>query len=100
MQDLPICEQNDMFMIENAHSTNLSTRFQRKIGKDISADFSNAFSFRPINYSRQRDRKDLHYGDFIQIKSKGLTQFSQGEITSETNYSGFGPGVKYRIITN
>jgi hypothetical protein len=27
IQDLPICEQNDMFMMENAHSTNISSRF-------------------------------------------------------------------------
>lgn len=100
IQDLPICEQNDMFMIETAHSTNISSRFQRKIGKDLSSEYSTSISCKFVNYSRQRGRKDLRYGDFIQIKSDGPTKFSQGVLTSEINYSGFGPDVKYRIITN
>jgi hypothetical protein len=29
-----------------------------------------------------------------------LSNFSQGVLISETNYSGFGPSVKYRIVTN
>ena len=100
IQDLPICEQNDMFMMENAHSINISSRFKRKIGRDVSSEYSIQISFKYINYSRQRDRKDLRLGDFVQIKSNGLTKFSSGVLVSETNYSGYGPDVKFRIVTN
>ena len=55
-----------------------------------------------VNYSRQNERKDLRYGDFIQMQSVGLglSKFKKGYLVSETNFSGFGPSVKYRIATN
>ena len=52
IQDLPICEQNDMFMMENAHTMNISSRFKRKISKDLSGNYSTAIGFKFVNYSR------------------------------------------------
>lgn len=97
VQDLPITEQNKIFNSIEAYSTSYSTRFQRK-SDNVEEEYTKYIKCHYINYSRQKDRKDLRYGDFIQIKSFGKTQFSQGFLISETNYSGFAPYVKYRII--
>lgn len=97
VQDLPITEQNKIFETNLAHATSYSSRFQRK-DESTEEKYSKYIKCHFISYSRQKDRKDLRYGDFIQIKSYGKTQFSQGFLISETNYSGFAPYVKYRIL--
>ena len=102
IHDLPICEQNKIFKVENAFSTNISSRFRRRVPKDMRGEYSSFIRCVYVNYSRQKDRKDLRYGDFIQLQSVGLglSKFKKGYLASETNFSGFGPSVKYRIATN
>lgn len=97
VHDLPISDKNKIFQSDDAHATSYSSRFQKK-NDNVEEDYSKYLKCHFIDYSRQKDRKDLRYGDFIQIKSFGRTQFSQGFLISETNYSGFAPSVKYRII--
>lgn len=79
--------------------------------------------FKKVDFHKQKERKDLRYGDYIQIRSFGNSQqlsnhsnnqagsggngdvkrigkVGEGWLVCETNYSGFKPQVKYRRVKN
>lgn len=91
---------------------------------DESHNYSRMIQFRRVEFTKQEDRKDLRYGDFIQIRSLGCStsqgntlanqelgpgsssdskkgnKVGEGWIVCESNYSGFKPNVMYRRVKN
>lgn len=100
IQNLPICEQSLIFDLEDAFATNISSRFQRRMTKDIKNECTSYIKCHLVNYCKQKERKDLRYGDYIQLQSTGLNRLTKGLVVCETNFSGFSPEIKYRIVQN
>ena len=52
-----------------------------------------------IRYSKQEERKELKFGDFIRIRKSNQADSDineSGFLISEGNYAGFNPGIMYR----
>lgn len=127
ISDLPLSIENSIFLKDNAYSNfDQKTQFGRKDNLvDESGNFSRMMVFKKVEFWRQKERKDLRYGDFIQIRSFGNTgqqsgsnqqnqqggtggagdikrvgKVGEGWLVCESNFSGFKPGVKYRRVKN
>lgn len=99
-KNMPLVEVGNLYDQRNAIALNISLKAQRRMKLNPQPiSYTDLIRVIPIDYSPQKERKELRYGDFILLKSHSQKLTKDITLCADSSYGGVDAQVLARVST-